>query len=138
MVEHSEQLQKFFDLCENSSFPYQEELLEGVRSGKYSLKNYSESGVSVESILDTYKTKSRIVGGHAGEHARRLANDMHLFIEKLRKVSADTINFWHFSVNESTNYTLFEAKNREQILGCILTIDRRKVSAAEWDKLWSE
>ena len=138
MAERAEDVQRFLRLCENSAFPHREELLNGINSGEYRLESYSHSEVPSESLLETYLVKAKVVAGHVGEHARRLASDTAAFIEELTKVSREKVNFWHFSVNESSGYTLFEGEDCGRILGCIFTVDRRKVSESDWEKLWSE
>lgn len=137
-MKENEQLQKFFELCENLSFPHGEELLRGIKSGKYLLEKSSNSQVSAEELARNYKIKSKSAARHNSKHAQRLVNDTLKFIEELEKVPNDKVNFWHFSIDEASGYTVFEGVNSQKILGCILTVDKRKVSESEWEKLWNE
>lgn len=137
-MEKDEQLQKFFELCANSSFPHQEELLKGISQSRYTLERFSNSEVSAEELAGNYKIKVKSAARHNSEHAHRLVRDTLKFVNDLEKVPNDKVNFWHFSVDESSGYTVFEGVNSQKILGCILTVDRRKVSESEWEKLWND
>ena len=138
MAENNEQIQKFIELCENSSFPHQVELLRGIDSGEYLFKSFSNSQVPAEELSRIYKIKVKSAERHNGKHAQRLVSDTLKFIDELEKVPNDRINFWHFSIDEPSGYTVFQGVNSQKILGCILTVDKRKVSEEEWEKLWTE
>ncbi len=137
-MEKDEQLQRFYKLCENSSFPHQEELLSGIKNGNFSFESFSDSQVSAEELAGTYKIKAQIAGRNNSNHARRLVNDTLLFVSELEKVPNDKVNFWHFGIDEVAGFTVFEGVNSQKILGCILNVDKRKVSESEWEKLWNE
>jgi hypothetical protein len=137
-MEKDEQLQKFLKLCENSSFPHREEIFKGINEGKYLLESKSDSKVPSEQMLDIYQTRAKIVAEKKGLHAERLKNDILSFVEELKEVLNDRVNFWRFSIDESSHYVCFEGVNSKKILGCILAVDKRKVSEDEWGKLWSK
>ncbi len=80
----------------------------------------------------------KIAARNNSNHARRLVADTLNFIDELEKVPNDKVSSWNFSTNESSDFTLFEGINSQKILGCILTVDKRKVSESDWEKLWSE
>ncbi|MDQ3130167.1 MAG: hypothetical protein M3Q99_05330 [Acidobacteriota bacterium] len=138
MSEKDEQIQKFIELCENSSFPHDEELLRGINMGEYLLEGFSNSQVPAKELAGTYKIKAIIAGRNNANHARRLVSDTLSFVDELEKVPNDKVNFWRFSINELSQYTAFEGVDSRKILGCIMTVDKRKVSESEWEKLWNE
>lgn len=138
MSEKDGQLQKFFELCENSSFSHQEELLSGIKSINYSLEDKSNSEVPSEQMLDTYQVRAKILAERKGFHAERLKNDTLRFVEELKKAPTDKVNFWRFRINDSSHYICFEGVNSQKILGCILAVNKRKISEDEWGKLWNE
>jgi hypothetical protein len=138
MIEKNEQIQKFIELCGNSSFPHREELLRGINTREYLFESVSNSQVSAKELAGIYKIKAQIAGRNNSDHARRLVGDTLKFVVELEKVPNDNVNFWHFSINESSQYTAFEGIDSQKILGCILTVDKRKVSESEWEKLWNE
>jgi hypothetical protein len=138
MVENNEQIQKFIKLCENSSFPHKVELLRGIESGEYLFENFSNSQVPAEELVGIYKIKVKSAARHDSNHSRRLVADTLNFIDELEKVPEDKVNFWHFSIDEPSGFTVFEGVNSQKILGCILTVDKRKVSESEWEELWNE
>lgn len=138
MIKQDEQIQKFIELCENSSFPHREELLRGIKAGEYLLENLSNSQVPAKELSGTYRIKAEIAGKNNSFHARRLVNDTLQFVGELENVPDDKVNFWHFAINESSSYVAFEGVSSQRILGCILTVDRRKVSESEWEKLWNK
>lgn len=138
MVGKGEQIQKFIKLCESSSFPHREELLRGIEVGEYLLESFSNSQVPAKELSGTYKIKAEIAGRNNSFHARRLADDTLQLVSELENAPDDKVNFWHFSVNEASHYVCFEGANSNKILGCILTVDKRKVSESEWEKLWNK
>lgn len=137
-MENDEQIQRFFELCKNSSFPHREELLIGINNDEYSLESFSNSQVPAKELSGTYKIKAQIAARNNSGHAHRLVADTLMFVGELEKVSDDKINFWHFSIDKSSGFTAFEGVNSQKILGCILTVDKTKVSEIEWGKLWNE
>ena len=137
-MERDGQLQKFFELCENSSFVHREELLKGINEGKYLYESSSNSQVSAEELTGIYKIRVKIATRRNSNHARRLVSDTLMFIDELEKVPNDKVNFWYFSIDKASGYMIFEGINSQKILGCILTVDKRKVSGNEWEKLWNE
>lgn len=137
-MEKDEQLQRFYELCASSSFPHKEELLKGIKSGDCSLKSSSNSQVLAEELARNYKIKLESAKRHNSRHAQRLVSDTLKFIDELEKNPNDKVNFWHFSLGEPSGFTVFEGINSQKILGCILTVDKRKVSESEWEKLWNE
>lgn len=138
MTDKDQHIQKFIELCESSSFPHQEELLKGIYTGEYLLESVSNSQVSAEDLFGTYKIKAQIASRNKSIHANRLVADTILFVEELEKVPNDKVNFWSFSINETSQYKAFEAVYSQKILGCILTVDKRKVSESDWNKLWGK
>jgi hypothetical protein len=138
VIEKDEQIQKFFELCESSSFSHREELLRGVNAGEYLFESYSNSEVPTQQLLGTYSFRANHLAEKQGKHAQTLRNDTLKFVEELEKFPNDKVKFWHFSINESSQYTVFENVNSQKILGCIRNVDKRKVSESEWEKLWNE
>ena len=138
MREKDEQIQKFIELCESSSFPHREELLKGIDSSRYVFENFSNSQVSANELAGIYKIKAKIAGRNKNIHANRLVQDTLKFVDELEKVLNDKVNFRHFSIDEASGYTVFESVNSQKILGCILTVNKRKVSESDWEKLWNE
>lgn len=138
MIEKNDQIQKFIELCENSSFPHREELLRGINTGEYLFESVSNSQIPAKELAGIYKIKAQIAGRNNGNHARRLVSDTLKFVAELENVPNDTVNFWEFSINESSEYLAFEGVDSQKILGCILTVDKRKLSESEWEKLWNE
>jgi hypothetical protein len=138
MMKKDERIQRFFELCNSSSFPHREELLRGIKAGKYSFTSNSTSEVPSEQMLDIYKVRVDILSEKKSLHAQRLKNDVWMFVNELEKTPNEKVKFWKFSVDESSSYVVFEGSNSQRILGCLLVVDRRKVSEADWQKLWSE
>lgn len=137
-MENHEYIHKFIELCENSSFPHQVELLRGIENGEYIFERFSDSQVSAKELAKIYKIKVKSAEGHTSIHAQRLVSDTLKFIDELEKVPNDEVNFWHFSIDVSSGFTIFQGVNCQKILGCILTVDKRKVSESAWEKLWRE
>jgi hypothetical protein len=137
-MERDKQVQRFFKLCENSFFPHKKDLINGINEGKFFFKSFSDSQVHAKELAEIYKIKAMSAGRHQSIHANRLVKDTLSFVSELEKVPNDKVNFWHFSIDEATGYTIFEGVNSQKVLGCILTVDKRKVSEDEWEKLWNE
>lgn len=138
MLEKYEQVQKFIDLCEYSSFPYREELLRGIKAGEYLLESYSVSQIPTGDLADTYKIKAQIAGINNSFHAQRLVRDTLILVEELKKVPDEKVNFWSFSIDRSSQFTAFEGVSSRKVLGCLFTVAKTKVSELEWKKLWNE
>ena len=134
--EKNEQVRRFLQLCEDSSFPHREDVLKGVRSGEYSFEGCSSSPVPSEQLIGTYGIKAKSAARYNSTHARRLVSDTLDFLDELKGLDGEQINFWHFCVSESSQYLLFEGVKSERILGCIFTVARTKVSEDEWERLW--
>lgn len=137
-MEKDEQLQKFFELCKNSSFPHREELLKGIKAGEYLLDSHSDSEISSIQMLDIYRGREEHLSKFKGNHAKRLKQEVSFFVNELEQAIDEEIRSWCFLINESSHYVCFEGINSQKILGCMLTVGKRKVSESEWEKLWNE
>ena len=131
-------IQRFFELCKSSSFPHREELLRGIETDEYSLKKYSSSEVPSKQMLDIYKVRERLLGRKRSKHAQRLRNEVLMYINELEQAPNDKVNFWLFSINDSSQYIVFEGVNSQKVLGCLLIVSKTKVSESEWKKLWGK
>ena len=138
MSDKDKQIQRFIELSKGSAFPHRNELLRGIRAGEYLLERFSNSQVAADELSGIYKIKAKSAGRNNSIHAKRLVDDTLLFVEELEKVPNDKVNFWSFSIDETSQYKAFEGVDSQKILGCILTVDKRKVSESEWNKLWGE
>ena len=143
-MEKNEQLKKFISLCETSSFPHREELLKGVGTGDYSFEDYSASEIPAGQLLGVYERRMDILrkiirsSELVGTHAERLLGDTENFVRELENVSDESVNFWRFSVDEKSEYIVFEGVNAERVLGCLLTVDRMNVYDDEWVAIWGK
>jgi hypothetical protein len=125
-MENNERLQRFFEICENSPFPHREELLSGIKNGEYFLESKSNSEVPAEQLLGIYEVRAEIIGEKKGFQVERLKNDILSFVEELKKVSNEKVTLWHFSIDEASQFFCFEGISSQKILGCLLTVDKRK------------
>lgn len=144
MLEKGDQIEQFLTLCESSPFPHRDELVRGISTGEYRLERLSASGIPSKQLLEVYGVRARMLGDRIlsnelkGVHAERLLSDTRFLVEALRKVPDESINFWSFSIDEASEYLAFEGINCERVLGCILTVDKRKISEDEWETLWGK
>jgi hypothetical protein len=138
VVEKDEQIKRFFELCENLVFPHREELLRGIETGEYLLKNHSNLKVPSSELLDIYGRRAKHLMKYKSNHAQRLRGEVLIFLDNLEKLSNEKVKFWSFSKDEASSYDIFEGVNSQKILGCFLTVSKEKVAESEWEKLWSE
>ena len=143
-MELDERIQKFRTLCEKSSFPHKQDLVEGIESGKYGLHQRFGFSVPSKQMLNIYSARAsslerRISTNEInGIHPERLLRDVESLVTELTGLSDEKIDCWTWSIDESSSYTAFEGINSKRILGCILTVDKRAVSENEWKELWEK
>lgn len=129
----------FIALCERSNFRGRDEIMDGIRSGKYELTQYtSETGVPVASMLEIYRRRSRHVGQFAerSSHASRMVDDIDAYVRELENAPDDVVKVWRVTVDRAWSYSIFEGAAARTILGCIYTADRRTFTSEGWDVLW--
>jgi hypothetical protein len=116
----------------------------GIESKEYVLSKYYNSTVSATQLLNIYSARARSLERRIsaneikGVHPERLLEDTEQFVEELAAVPDEKVNFWAFSIDGSSSYTVFVGVNKSRILGCLLTVDKGKVSENEWDELWGK
>lgn len=138
----NEQVREFLHICEAAPFPRREELLQGIKSGKCVLEDRSTSRVPSKQLLRLYELRVRHLRKRisaeeiSDPHAERLLSDTENLVIELAKSPDEIIDLWRFSIDESTQYGVFEAVNAKRVLGCLLTVDKRRVSDGEWESLW--
>ena len=138
MTGRDTETEHLLSLCEGSLFSHKEELVAGIKSGLFELKDRHEGKVPAQSLIDVYTRRLKRISAKPGEHAEGLAKDIESFVENLRKNCDEQLDLWHVSVSESSAFTLFEGLSNRKILGCLATVDRRKVTEQEWQMLWNK
>lgn len=133
-----DEIQKFLEVCESSSFPYREELLDGIRSKKVIFVSFTDTEFSSKHFHDIYFVRAKILARDKSNHAQRIRTEVLIFLENLELLPDEKIKGWGFSKDETSNFAVFEGINSRSILGCILATDKTKVSEEEWQNLWYE
>ena len=135
-MENDEQLQRFFELCENSSFPHREEIINQIRSKEVNLHSYSQTKSNGKQFFDIYKFRGERLAKSETEYGKRLSNEIKLLCDNLEISLEDEIGLWIFSKKPNWIYAMFENIRTKKILGCTLGTDKRIVSENDYEKYW--
>ncbi|HEX8368155.1 MAG TPA: hypothetical protein VF604_06410 [Pyrinomonadaceae bacterium] len=133
MFNKEEPVEKFKRLCESSTFAHREEIIKGLENGNYVLRDHENRNVSSRQLLDIYRHRAERLLKYESSRAEQLRNEILAFCSELKKVPDDTVNYWTIAKDKAAGFAVFY--NSEKILGCLLTVDRRMVSEADWKKL---
>jgi hypothetical protein len=129
---------RFLELCEKSSFPHQKEVLEVVSAG--SVPSKATGDVAAIDIGRVYEGRARGLEerGVRTDHSRTLLEDTLYFVDELKLHETDRIAFWSVPIDLSSEFIAFEATNAQRLIGCMQTVDKRKVTESEWNRLWGK
>lgn len=133
-------LDDFRTLCEKSEFPHRELLLTALRSDGISLSKTDGDGVPSRSMLDIYRLRLMIGEERTPDtnYAHGILSDIRFFISELERLGEDRIRIWHLEPDDgATHFSVFESENKNTVVGCVYGVDRREVTAEEWNRLWN-
>ena len=134
MRNESERAERFKEICTKSVFTYREKVLNELGNSEYTLNSRNKSAVPAKDVLNIYNGRAQRLSKYTGTHAIRLRNEVVALCRELEKYPNDLIEVLSFSDGETSDYVLF--CNSHRILGCLLTVDRRKVTDKHWEELW--
>ena len=136
MIQKDKYIKRFKHLCRNSDFAHRDEILDGLENGTYQLQTSNNSGVPSEQLLGIYKVREKHLAKYQSSHGRRIKDEVAAFCNELEKVPNENVILWRVLKDDISDFAIFS--NSEKILGCILGIDKRKVSENGWRKIWDE
>lgn len=137
-MEKDEQLQRFFQLCKNSSFPHREELIDGIKNNEIDFSRYSQTKSNGKHFLGIYTFRAKRLANAETESGKRLNKEVLLLCENLKNSLEDEIGLWVFCKRPNWMYGLFENIRTSEIVGCTLGTDKRIVSEGDYERYLNE
>jgi hypothetical protein len=131
--------ERFLAKHRDSEFRHKDELFGALAAGKCSLDLSSQenaSPVTCSHLLNVYRRRTEHLQRYATPHAQRLREDTLALCTALAEIPNESCRIWMFTMPPHSNFAIFEAEERGEILGCVRAEDKRFTPTDEWEKLW--
>jgi hypothetical protein len=126
----------FLENYKNQMFPHSTELIKDIQSNVSKVISCSQNFINNKNLITTFETRHKIVSENKTEHAQSILNDINVFIKNLSKDIGGTSQLWIFFKEPFYNYSVFVNTTTNTVIGCIKSVDKRKLTKEEVIAFW--